>query len=65
MPLMVTRRCCCIRSASGVVLALCSRCRARVDPEFARRCTTEFNQKPPAPHRKKARTVRNRKEPRP
>lgn len=59
MPLMVTPRCCCIRSANATVLALCSRCRAKQDPEFRRRCSTEFNKKPSAPNSTK-KCARNR-----
>ena len=49
MPLMVTPRCCCIRAANGTLLATCSLCRAKSDPEFARRCDPQFNRKPAAP----------------
>jgi hypothetical protein len=36
--LLVVPRCACIRAPDGRVLGLCSRCRASVDPDFARRC---------------------------
>lgn len=63
MPLMVTPRCCCIRAANGRLLATCSRCRAREDPEFARRCDTDFNQKPKPPVRKRKKTHRKENKP--
>ena len=56
MFLMVTPRCCCIRAANGALLAQCSRCRAKVDPEFRRRCDTEFNQKAAAPRSARRKT---------
>lgn len=61
MPLLITPRCCCIRSASGLLLAQCSRCRAKDDPEFRDRCDTALNPKPSPPKRAKKR-ARNRKE---
>lgn len=56
MPLLINPTCACIRSANGTLLAQCARCRVREDPEFRRRCDTDFNEKPVLPKsaRKKA-----------
>ena len=60
MPLMVTPRCCCIRAANGTLLATCSRCRAKQDPDFARRCDPELNKKPSAPKRPKRKAAKHK-----
>ena len=50
--LLVPSKCCCIRSKrTGELLGLCSHCRARLDPVFAKTCV------PPV----KARKVRKAK----
>lgn len=57
MSLLISPVCCCLRSRiNGRVFALCSRCRAAVDPDFAKRC--EEASVPPV---KKAKPTRRRR----
>ena len=49
--LMVTSKCCCIRTRTGQLLGKCSRCRAQDDPDFARRCDPALNRMPTLPRR--------------
>jgi hypothetical protein len=60
--LLVNATCTCIRSRfTGDLLALCARCRAAVDPEFARRCDPQHAPEPPQASQRKIRRVVRRK----